>query len=215
MAEKSKEWNWSANVEDRWRIVADELLPVALLWKNKNYRNILDLGCGIGRNALYLAKMGFSVSAFDLAADGLAQLYKEARRGNLNIDVKLGDMITLPYKSGFFDCVLAFHSIYHTDYDGLIKVLSEIRRVIRKDGQIFITFNSKDSDSWNLFSDRRIDEYTLYKTEGPEVDIPHTYLEYADVLNLMKEFHILKIQQILDYRKDRKHAHFFVTAERI
>jgi SAM-dependent methyltransferase len=211
---KSKEWNWSTNVDDYWRNVADELLPLALKWKTKNFTNVLDLGCGIGRNAIYLAKIGFSVSAFDLSEDGLAQLKKEAQRENLNIDIKLGDMLTLPYETKFFNCLLAFHSIYHTDYVGLVKIISEMRRVTKKDGQLFVTFNSKDSDAWNLFSDRRIDEYTLFKTEGPEVDVPHTYLEYADVLNLMKEFQILKIQQIIDYREDRKHAHFFVTARR-
>jgi SAM-dependent methyltransferase len=183
-------------------------------WKAENFSNVLDLGCGIGRNAIYLAKMGFSVSAFDLSEDGLSQLKKEAQRENINIDIKLGDMLTLPYETGYFDCILAFHSVYHTDHAGLVTVLSEMRRVTKKDGQIFVTFNSKDSAAWNLFSDRRIDEYTLFKTEGPEVDVPHTYVEYADVLNLMKEFEILKIQQIIDYWEDRKHAHFFVTARR-
>lgn len=211
---KSKEWNWSANIDDYWRNVAGELLPLAMKWKVENFSKVLDLGCGIGRNAIYLAKMGFSVSAFDLSEDGLAQLQKEAQRENLNVDIKRGDMLTLPYETGYFDCLLAFHSIYHTDYAGLVTVLSEMRRVTKKGGQLLVTFNSKESAAWTLFSDRRINEYTLYKTEGPEVDVPHTYVEYADVLNLMKKFEILKIQQIIDYREDRKHAHFFVTARR-
>jgi len=60
---KSKEWDWSTNIDDYWRNVADEFLPVALKWKTKNFSTVLDLGCGIGRNAIYLAKIGFSVSA--------------------------------------------------------------------------------------------------------------------------------------------------------
>jgi ubiquinone/menaquinone biosynthesis C-methylase UbiE len=211
---KSKAWNWSTNVDNYWRNVADEFLPVALRWRTKNFTNVLDLGCGIGRNAIYMAKIGFSVSAFDLSEDGLSQLKKDAETENVKIDLKLGDMLTLPYEPEYFDCLLAFHSIYHTDYDGLTRVISEISRVTKKDGQIFITLNSKDSDAWVLYSDQRIDEYTLLKTEGPEVNVPHTYLEYADVLNLMKEFQILKIQQIIDYWDDRKHAHFFITARK-
>jgi len=211
---KSKEWNWSANVGDYWKNVADEFLPLALKWKIENLNTVLDLGCGIGRNAIALAKLGFLVSAFDLSEDGLAQLQKEMQRENLSIDIKLGDMLTLPYESAFFDCVLAFHSIYHTDYSGLGKVLSEISRVTKKDGQIFITLNSKDSDAWAIYADRRIDAYTLLKTEGPEVDVPHTYLDYVDVGHLMKEFQIQKIQQIFDYWEGRKHAHFYVTAKK-
>jgi ubiquinone/menaquinone biosynthesis C-methylase UbiE len=58
-------------------------------------------------------------------------------------------MLTLPYETKYFDCLLAFHSIYHTDYVGLKKIISEMRRVTKKDGQLFVTFNSKDSDAWN------------------------------------------------------------------
>ena len=212
---KSKEWDWSANIDEHWKNVADELVPLAVKWKAANFSKVLDLGCGIGRNALHLAKMGFAVSAFDLSEDGLAQLKREAQKEKLNIETRLGDMLSLPYENEAFDCVLAFHSIYHTDHAGLVKVISEIHRVTRKDGQVFVTFNSKDSAAWELFSDRKIDEYTLYKTEGPEVDVPHTYVEYVDVVKLMKDFQILKIQLIIDYKQDRKHAHFFVTAGRI
>ena len=41
--------------------------------------------------------------------------------------------------------------------------------------------------------------------------MPHTYLEYKEILNLLKDFQTLKIQQIFDYEQDRRHAHFFVT----
>ena len=40
------------------------------------------------------------------------------------------------------------------------------------------------------------------------MDVPHTYLEYKDIVNLLKDFQILKIQQIFDYEEDRRHAHF-------
>jgi 2-polyprenyl-3-methyl-5-hydroxy-6-metoxy-1,4-benzoquinol methylase len=212
---KSKEWNWSTYVDDYWKNIADEFLPVAAAWKAKNFAKVLDLGCGIGRHALSLAKMGFSVSAFDLSEAGLAQLDRAAQEENVQIDTRLGDMLALPYETGAFDCVLAFHSIYHTDLAGLARVISEIDRVTRPDGEIFITLNSKDSDAWSLYSQRRIDEYTLLKTGGPEEDVPHTYLEYKDVMDLMRGFQILKLQQICDYWEDRKHAHFFVTAKRI
>ena len=209
---KSKEWDWSGHVDEYWKNVANEFIPVALQWKSQSFKKVLDLGCGIGRNALYLAKLGFSVSAFDLSAEGLSQLKQTAQAENVNIDPMLGDMLQLPYVSGYFDCLLAFHSIYHTDYASLTRILAEIYRVIRPGGEIFITLNSKDSDAWNLYSRRRIDEYTLLKTEWAEVDVPHTYLEYKDILNQLKDFQTLKIQQIFDYEQDRRHAHFFVTA---
>ena len=36
---KSKEWNWATDINDYWRNVADEFVPVALKWKNKQLTN--------------------------------------------------------------------------------------------------------------------------------------------------------------------------------
>jgi len=52
---ESKAWNWDINIHDYWKKTSDEFLPVAIRWKEEKQRRILDLGCGIGRNALYLA----------------------------------------------------------------------------------------------------------------------------------------------------------------
>ncbi len=210
---ESKAWNWNEDIYKYWN-VADEFLPVALKWKSKNFSSVLDLGCGIGRNALFLAKMNFDVDAFDLSLNGLAQLIKSAKEENLNIKIKNGDMLQLPYKDNYFDCLLAFHSIYHTDLEGLKKVISEINRVLKNGGEIFITLNSKNSEAWDLYSERRIDNYTLIKTEGLEIDVPHTYLNYDDVLLLLKDFNLIKIQQIFDYWENRKYAHYFVTCKK-
>src|SRR5690242_9883229 len=43
----------------------------------------LDLGCGEGRNALFLAQYGFHVHALDQAAQGIHKLEKYARVHNL------------------------------------------------------------------------------------------------------------------------------------
>ncbi|MBE3092521.1 MAG: class I SAM-dependent methyltransferase [Actinobacteria bacterium] len=210
---ESKAWNWNDEICKYWKNVSDEFLPIALKWKEGNLNTVLDLGCGIGRNALYMARTGFNVHAFDLSKEGLSQLSKEAKLQNLNIQIKIGDMLNLPYSNNFFDCLLAFHSIYHTDYDGLKRVISEIYRVLKKNGEIYVTLNSKESDAWITFSDKRINNYTLIKTEAGEIDVPHTYLDYNDATGLLSNFKILKIQQIFDYH-ERKYAHFFILCRK-
>lgn len=212
---KSKAWNWDTNIPGNWHEVSDEFMPVALKWKSYNFLTILDLGCGIGRNALYLAKMGFDVYAFDLSDSGLSQLAKKAEKDSLRINIQKGDMLDLPFKSDFFDCILAFHSIYHTDFEGLKKVISGMYRILKKNGEIFFTLNSKESDAWQLFSGQRIDNYTIIKSEIAENAVPHTYLDFDEACELLSDFNIIKIQQIFDYSKDRKHAHFFIICKKL
>ena len=66
---QSKAWNWEmvAPDDEYWNTPAPEIYHLAQNWKNKGYKKFLDIGCGLGRNALYLAKQGFSVTTFDLS----------------------------------------------------------------------------------------------------------------------------------------------------
>ena len=211
---ESKAWNWDAVDDDYWRNVSDEFLPTILRWKEWKFRKVLDLGCGIGRHSIFLAGCGFEVDAFDLSESGLEQLKIEAEKQKLDINITAGDMLELPYKDKSFDGIVAFHAIYHTDYKGLEKVISEIHRVLKENGGLYLTLNSKEGHAWKIHAARRIDDYTLLKTEGPEIDVPHTYLSYEDVLQVLKKFRINKIQQIFDYWGDRKHAHFFIECSK-
>lgn len=44
---------------------------------------VLDLGAGDGRNALYLARKGFTVKAVDLSEAGIAKLNRLAKEAGL------------------------------------------------------------------------------------------------------------------------------------
>jgi SAM-dependent methyltransferase len=211
---ESKPWEWSKNEDAHWRVVSGEFLPVGLRWKEEGRRRALDLGCGVGRHALFLARQGFEVCAFDLGEDGLAELRRSAEAEGLRIDVRCGDMLELPYDDASFDCLIAFHAIYHTDLTGLRRVLAEIRRVLAPGGEAFLTLNSRESDAYQDPSAKRLDDYTLLKTEGPEVDVPHTYVTHEDLPDLLAAFEILGVQQIIDYRERRRYAHFFLQVRR-
>ena len=163
---------------------------------------------------MHMARMGFDVYAFDLSDSGLSRLTREAEDEGLDIKIKKGDMLSLPYDDAFFDCVLAFHSIYHTDYKGLSKVLSEIRRVLCEGGEAYITLNSKESDEWRLLEEAKIDDFTLMKTEPGDVDLPHTYLSYEEVMQVLARFTIVQVQQIFDYGETKKHAHFHIKLQK-
>ena len=52
----------------------------------------LDLACGSGRNALYLARQGWSVTAVDGSAEAIAILRERARKEALTIDAQVADL---------------------------------------------------------------------------------------------------------------------------
>jgi tellurite methyltransferase len=66
----------------------------------------LDLGAGEGRNALYLARHGFSVVAVDIASSGLQKLAETASRDKLDITTQLADIATLELNRDY-DLIIA------------------------------------------------------------------------------------------------------------
>jgi tellurite methyltransferase len=52
----------------------------------------VDLGCGAGRDSIFLAKHGFDVTAVDISATGIAKLKKVATESKLIINAEVKDI---------------------------------------------------------------------------------------------------------------------------
>ena len=211
---ESKSWNWDIVTEDFWTIPSEDVYYYLHKWSKLGFKKFLDLGCGLGRHSIFFAENGFNVSAFDLSESGIDKFKEQIKNDKLDISIKLGDMLSLPYEDNFFDCILAYHSIYHTDSSGIKKVISEIYRVLKKDGEGFITFNSKYNPTFKKITNMKIDEYTVIKTEGNEANIPHYYTDVDNLKILIKNFRIIKIRQIEDIWEENSSWHYFVNIKK-
>jgi tellurite methyltransferase len=67
---------------------------------------VLDLGCGEGRNAFYLAGRGHEVTATDLSEHGIAKLERLAAQAGLPIRTAVEDIALHPW-SGEWDLIMA------------------------------------------------------------------------------------------------------------
>jgi len=63
-----------------------------LLAVNANDRLVADLGCGAGRNALFMARNGWRVDAFDISQAGLDRLAAAAAEETLPVDCIQADL---------------------------------------------------------------------------------------------------------------------------
>jgi ubiquinone/menaquinone biosynthesis C-methylase UbiE len=95
------------------------------------YSTVLDIGCGNGKNMLYRQ---------DLNMTGLE--YSEALCNiciNRGLKVVQGDARSLPFKDNTFDAIIMIAVIHHIPPDEHYKVLKEIARVLKPQGQALIT----------------------------------------------------------------------------
>lgn len=212
---KSKAWNWNNVSSPQWEEPASEMYSLLKRWQKANFKKILDLGCGIGRHAIFFSKNGFDVGACDLSQEGIDKLNKLIKNKGLNINAEVSDMLSLPYENNSFDGLIAFHVISHTDDKGIDKVLSEIKRVLKLQGEAFITFNSKNSLSFKNPDNKHLSENTVVKTTGFETGIPHFYTNKEGVEKLLVDFEIVEFFYKEEYFQniDYVGAHYFILVK--
>lgn len=197
---KSKAWNWEMVKKDDvyWNSPAPEIFYLCQNWKNKSFVKFLDVGCGFGRNSIYLAKYGFDVSGFDLSDLSVKSTIEKAKEQNVILNkFCVADMLSIPFEDNSFDCILAMNVISHTDTEGFIKILSELKRVLKQNGEIYFTVGSKESFWFNNPVCEYVDENTRIRHEdGPEDGIPHFYIDDKDCLTMFNDFTIIAIKNI-------------------
>ena len=195
---KSKEWEWKEADKTIWTTPCEESYYYAKKWKSEGKRSVLDLGCGLGRHSILFAKESFEVKAVDLSVDGVNYLRQWQKKEDLDFETKVCDMNQLPFANDTFDCIWAYHVISHTDTEGFLGILEEIKRVLKPGGSIYFTVCSKETWSYKEARFTHIDENTVMITDGPEKDVPHYFVEYEDIIRLLADFIIVKIRHIDD-----------------
>lgn len=95
-------------------------------------RRALDLGCGAGRNAIPLARLGWDVVGIDLSAPMLRAAAQRATDDRLDdrLHWVLARMDTLPVPDGRFDLVVA-HGIWN-----LARSAAEFRTALREAARV-------------------------------------------------------------------------------
>ena len=102
---------------------------------------ILDLCCGQGRHTMELGLRGYSNTyGLDRSHYLITRAKKQSREKGLNICFREGDARRLPYKTDYFDFILILgNSFGYFDLkEDDLKVLHEVFRVLKPDGQVLI-----------------------------------------------------------------------------
>ena len=117
-----------------------EVAELAPLLPEKS--RVLDLGCGEGRNSLFLASLGHSVVAIDRSAAGIDKLRAIAEHAGTNVDARVGDIGALELDpADEYDCVLAHGVLYYLDNSVWRRLLTSLKQRTRPGGfHVFTVF---------------------------------------------------------------------------
>ena len=66
-------------------------------------------------------------------------------REKLELNYDIGDMLNLPYRDESMEAILCKNVISHTDTEGMKKIIKEIKRVLKRNGECYLTLGSKST----------------------------------------------------------------------
>ena len=119
---------------------------------------VLDLGCGQGRDAVFIGRLGHSVHAVDISPSGIAQLVKMAAQENLAIHGETADIVTYQPQQTYA-VVLLDRVIHMLATDDKIDVLKKASAAVESSGYLLIADTPSnlplfdtffDSPNWNI-----------------------------------------------------------------
>lgn len=137
---------------------------------------------GEGRNAIYAAKKGLDVFAFDISEEGKRKALKLAKNANVEIDYQVGTLSNLDFRKNKFDVAALIYahfspaliSIYHR----------KIADLVKPNGCIVL----------EAFSRKQLDLRKTYPNNGGPYDIESLF-SIESVTNDFLDFEIVLLEE--------------------
>ena len=128
---------------------------------------------GEGRNAIFAAKLGWKVSAFDISEEGRNKALLLAKNNNVSIDYQVGELETLDFEEQQFDAI----ALIYAHFPPAIKseIHKQLDKLLKKDGIIIFEAFSKKHLEYLAINDKvggPKDIESLFSIEEIKADFP-------------------------------------------
>lgn len=127
---------------------------------------------GEGRNAVFAAKLGWTVSAFDISDAGKNKALRLAETNQVTIDYQVGELSQLNYKPNQFDAMALIYAHFPGDIKSSIH--QHLDHYLRKGGIVI----------FEAFSKKHLD----YVTKNPEVGGPKDLPSLFSIEEIQTDF---------------------------
>ena len=136
------------------------------LFSEHGKRVILDVGCGVGRDALYLSQHGFTVVGVDAAGSAASIAHRLKEERHLEAVLIQADGRKLPFVDASFEGIYCFGLLHEftdeTRDQDVRAVMGEIHRVLESGGVLIFTVLSGNPEAGmpavRLFTEQMFDE---------------------------------------------------------
>jgi tellurite methyltransferase len=158
----------------------------------------LDLGCGDGRNSLYLARLGFDVTGIDISNTAIAKLRSEAGRQELELTTLVEDVRNHAYTESLYELIVGNTILDHLEREEEGNQLAQaMENALLPDGYLFVTVHTTNDPG--------------YRGESESNTAQHVkrYFKPGELRDLFHGVQILRYHEewVLDRRHGPPHYH--------
>ena len=154
--------------------------------------HILFVGEGEGRNAVYAAKLGWKVSAFDISSEGKKKSQQLARKNNVHIDFEVGDVNEKNYENEEFDVIALIFT--HFPQETRSYIHKKLSGYLRSGGFIIVEAFSKNQ--------------IRYQAKNPNAGGPksvNVLYTVEDIKHDFEDFEIVELNETEIYLSEGTH----------
>lgn len=137
----AQEWDARYAAAPQWSDAPNAL--AAELLRDLPPGRALDVAAGEGRMALWLASLGWQITALDFSATGLERGRERAAQRGLEVDWRVADATAVDLGEGQYDLVLVLY--LHLPPVPLVDVLQRCARAVAPGGRLLVLGHDRDN----------------------------------------------------------------------
>ena len=131
----------------------------------------LDVAVGSGRNAIYLARMGFQVEGVDASREAAEEALAHAREEGVSIQIRVEDLEKIPYfEEGVYDLVICFNYLQRS-------LMPQMKNWVKPNGML-------------IYETFIVDQIQFGKPRSPD-----HLLRHNELLHAFRDFRVLRYRE--------------------
>jgi SAM-dependent methyltransferase len=194
---------------DFWKRVAPEIVELIESQSPKERPEVLDLGCGLGRNAIAFAEAGFRVTATDFSPRAVDHLSRWASERGLSIETIVSGFDEDIFAPESFDIIVSVNVLYHGHREQSIRSIANVREWLKTSGLFYFTVPTRE--------DGEMDPEKEIAPNTFELDPGHVHYcaDEEDLREFLEGFRVLSRTRKDHDWVDRQGSHRFSSRWRV
>ncbi|ANE45221.1 methyltransferase [Paenibacillus swuensis] len=116
---------------------------------------VLEMGCGPGRNAIYMAQQGCKVDAIDLSENAIQWAKERSREAAIEIDFHCESVFDFSFNPNSYDFIYDCGLLHHLAPHRRLTYLEFLKKALKPHGHFglvcFNTAGGKDTSDWEIY----------------------------------------------------------------